>query len=249
MFIPEGLMLLRTAVEEIAAEVDPTSMAVQKPYAALRAESLNPLNALSLLPVSSELPKPLTEAERQEIDDWEQIKSKQNEAREEARRRIRRILGNGWEHATAQRSDGTHIKLAAEPWRTKEGTRALSSGNLIANGIFTEEPMDAAESWPVFVEGSIVQKCLDPKWKPVPSPTAANNQARVQRTGGRPPKHDWLPFTRKVIRLAFLDGGNLTRTELRKQMKDWAEVNMPDADDRTVEKKLAELVPDDLLTE
>jgi hypothetical protein len=231
----------------IAAKVDATSMAVPKPDVVRRVENQNPLSPLF---VPSEVPKQLTDAERQEIDDWKKIESKQNEAREEARRRIRRILGNAWEHATAQRLDGAHIGLAPEPWRTKEGTRALLIGNVIANGLFTDEPMDPGESWPVFLQESIVQKCLEPKWKPdAPAAMPANSQAIVPRKGGRPPKHDWTPFIRELIRIAFLDGGNLKRAELWRQMKDWAAVNMPDADARTIEKKLVELVADDLLTE
>ena len=244
MFILDGLIPLRTAVEVIAATVDPASMDVPKPNSVRRGESLNPLSQART--VSSEPFKQPTDAERQEIADWKKTKSKQNQAREEARRRIRRVLGNGWEQATAQRSDGKHIELAAEPWRTLEGVKVLWTGNVTTNGLFAE--MVPAKDWPVFVPESAVQKCLDAEWTPGPA-SPANREAIVRHAGGRPPKHDWTPFIQQLVRIAWLDGGNLTRTELRRQMKVWAAANMPDADDRTIEKKLVELVPDDLLTD
>jgi hypothetical protein len=192
-----------------------------------------------------------TDAERQEIADWKRIESKQNEAREEVRRRIRRILGNGWEQAIAQRLDGVHVELPTEPWRTNEGIRVLLTGNVRTNGPFVKQPVEPTEHWPVFLPESAVSKCLVSAWTPSPSKAAAgSSEATVRRTGGRPPKHDWTPFIRQVIRIASLDGGDLTGTEFRKRMKDWAAVNMPDPpDERTIEKKLAELVSDDLLTD
>lgn len=61
------------------------------------------------------------------------------------------------------------------------------------------------------------------------------------------PRHDWRLFDQELSRSLTLDGGHLTRTELRKTMKEWADANMtPTPDDRTIEKRLDTKVPDDL---
>jgi hypothetical protein len=46
--------------------------------------------------------------------------------------------------------------------------------------------------------------------------------------GGRPENPDWPRFDQQVVRRLTLDGGHLTRPELRHAMKDWAAENMKD---------------------
>ena len=65
--------------------------------------------------------------------------------------------------------------------------------------------------------------------------------------GGNPGRDDWPPFVHEISRRLILDGGNLTRTELRKYMKSWAASNMrTPPDDRTIERKIDEQVPSDV---
>lgn len=61
--------------------------------------------------------------------------------------------------------------------------------------------------------------------------------------GGRPPREGWAAFQREVTRRLALDGGNLTRTAFRREMKDWVGRNMlHPPDERTIERKIDDLV-------
>jgi hypothetical protein len=72
----------------------------------------------------------------------------------------------------------------------------------------------------------------------------AARERRVGR-GGRPAVHDWRPFTTEIIRIAALDGGETTKSELKRRMKAWADLNMESVpEDRTLERKVDELVAD-----
>jgi hypothetical protein len=75
-----------------------------------------------------------------------------------------------------------------------------------------------------------------------------SQEARDRNSGGRPPRADWKRFDQQTVRIIALDGGHLTRTELRKRMKAFAAENMTEPpDDRTIERRLDDLVPDDVL--
>jgi hypothetical protein len=67
---------------------------------------------------------------------------------------------------------------------------------------------------------------------------------------GKPERDDWVAFDREMFRRMALDGGNITRREFRRNMKDWAGQNMePDPDDRTIERRIDRLIPNDLFAE
>jgi hypothetical protein len=85
-----------------------------------------------------------------------------------------------------------------------------------------------------------------------PTELAVNSKPPPRRpsVGGRPSRADWQPFDQQAVRIIGLDGGNLTRTELRKRMKAFAADKMTDPpDDRTIDRRLDYLVPADLLAE
>ena len=70
------------------------------------------------------------------------------------------------------------------------------------------------------------------------------------RRGGRPATHNWDEFTRELTLFVGLDGGNVTRLELRKHMKEWAAVNWKaPPDERTIERKLDDLVSPQVYTD
>jgi hypothetical protein len=75
--------------------------------------------------------------------------------------------------------------------------------------------------------------------------------AQGRNKGGRPPREDQERFNQEVTSRLALDGGNMTLTQFRKQMKDWADENLkPEPpDDRTVERWIDKLVPPGLLPE
>jgi hypothetical protein len=147
-------------VEVIAEKIHPASMSAPKPESVRRDERTNPL-AQDYAPWAN-----FTDLERQEIAAWKKIAAKQNEAIEVARRRIRRILGNGWDHAIAQQLNGKHIELPAAPWRTDEANSVLITGKVATDGNFVDPSVIPTELWQVFLPDSAVQKCLVPEWVP-----------------------------------------------------------------------------------
>ena len=59
-----------------------------------------------------------------------------------------------------------------------------------------------------------------------------------------------MPLTREVNRVLALDGGHISRTQLKGRMKTWAAQNMkPTPDDRTIGRKADELVAPDVVPE
>lgn len=82
------------------------------------------------------------------------------------------------------------------------------------------------------------------------SATAAQEDVRAAsepRTarGGLPPVHGWRNFTTEVVRVAALDGMEITKGELKRRMKAWTATAMESApDDRTIEKKVDEIAGD-----
>jgi hypothetical protein len=147
-------------------------------------------------------------------------------------------------------SDGQAKVLPTEVWRTEDGTKALVAGTTV----LITRPFLPPANRPVFLS-EIHLRC----WADLALPAGAdsspnvgrNEPAGVRRTrnqGGHPARDDWVLFDQEVMRLFALDGGDLTRTELRKRMKNWAAQNMTNPpDDRTIERHLDRLVPDGIL--
>ena len=100
-------------------------------------------------------------------------------------------------------------------------------------------PQDPGQGIPELLQETDAGSALDRR------PSSRNRNA-----GGRPPRADWKHFDQQTVRIVALDGGHLTRTELRRRMKAFAAENMTDPpDDRTIDKRLDVLVPDDVLAE
>ena len=81
-------------------------------------------------------------------------------------------------------------------------------------------------------------------------PMADTKKGKTSKTNkGGPPTHlERDDFDREVVRRLTLDGGNLSRTQLRKDMKQWASDNMKQTPDpRTVERWIDRLVLPGLL--
>jgi hypothetical protein len=91
------------------------------------------------------------------------------------------------------------------------------------------------------------------RWRAAPEEPGEKVAERPQETrdrssGGRPKRTDWKLIDQQTVREVALGKGNLTRTELRKRMKAFADENMTEPpDDRTIERHLDDLVPDDVL--
>jgi hypothetical protein len=147
MFIPEGQIPLLWAVEVIAAAVDSASMGVPKPDSVLRAENLHPFASSDCL--FGAINQPPTRAP--ELADWKPNGS--NMCNRGGHTKSPSNTRNGWEHATAQRSDGTHIEL--RPWQIGSSSeRRITEKGLFAEE-FTEEP--SGESWRVFLPTSVIE--------------------------------------------------------------------------------------------
>ena len=72
----------------------------------------------------------------------------------------------------------------------------------------------------------------------------APTEKRPTAKGGAPPRADRDNFIRELIRRLALDGGNISRTQFVKDMKQWADDNMnPPPDGRTVERWITHYVP------
>lgn len=92
---------------------------------------------------------------------------------------------------------------------------------------------------------------------PVPddgAPTVAYSpsppEGKQRAAGGRPPIHKWKPFYDEVIRLLYIDRGQLTTGDLRRQMKQWTAFKMRTApEERTIEREIDKILPPDLLPE
>lgn len=83
---------------------------------------------------------------------------------------------------------------------------------------------------------------------PVPCTPQPSFDDEGRRGRGRPVKHDWEAFNRKVVERLTLDGGNLTRKELVDYMKFWVIDGIPtDIADRTVERGVAALLSPGLI--
>lgn len=109
---------------------------------------------------------------------------------------------------------------------------------LCSNLVF--DGADLMELWPAEIppENYDIKRKRD-----VPSGKRAN-------AGGRPQLHDWGAFTREITRIIALDGGHLSRLELRKKAKDWVDENFATRpDDRTIERKLDDIVDPSVYTD
>jgi hypothetical protein len=122
-----------------------------------------------------------------------------------------------------------HLSIPADWWRGAtldlERNAATANGTTLTGLVIT--PPEALQRAPI---------------------RGANSEAYRRRSGGRPSTHNWADFRDEVLRFVELDAPRLDLSTLRKRMKDWAELNMqPAPDDRTIEKKIAELLPADLI--
>lgn len=72
--------------------------------------------------------------------------------------------------------------------------------------------------------------------------------AQYRNLGGRPKKFDWRSFNHALTRYAVLDADNLTLTNVRKHMRDWASDHMgPEPpEDRTMERHIDDILPRDI---
>jgi hypothetical protein len=114
-----------------------------------------------------------------------------------------------------------------------------------------EKPPEAAPQWVLDDIRDILRptpRPAGPSRQPA-SPSDSNSAVPVKKRnkGGHPPRADQIDFFREVWRRGLLDGGNLSRRTLRKEMKDWSAVKMPDLDERTVERWIDDLVDVSLL--
>jgi hypothetical protein len=75
------------------------------------------------------------------------------------------------------------------------------------------------------------------------APKVIRQPASRRGNGGRPRRGDWPTFSRQLIRVLTLDGGDITRTDLKRQMKDWAGQHMdPMPSERSIEREVDQLV-------
>jgi hypothetical protein len=76
------------------------------------------------------------------------------------------------------------------------------------------------------------------------SPAAAGLQTtsltpRRRDKGGRRERNDWALFDREMLRRASLDSGDSSLRAFKREMKDWAALNMdPVPDDRTIDRRI-----------
>jgi hypothetical protein len=261
MFVPGGCISIPDVVDQIALDIDVAAMSAQKPEAVLRAERANLLRPDF---DASYRPPPASSPEAVTIEDWKPIEAKQVEARNVARQQLQQSLGNGILLVIALLPDGSIVRTSPQGWRTNEGSRALKTGYAMTGGlVIGNDTFDPVQSCPLFVpevefrkwrEGppdpgvvpAVMQDaCLSREVAPHHGPST-----RRRNAGGRPQRADWQLFDQQTVRHVAVNKGSLTRTELRKQMKHWAATNMPDPpDDRTIERRLDYLVPDDALVE
>lgn len=81
---------------------------------------------------------------------------------------------------------------------------------------------------------------------PRPEATDDTRQRAIASRGGAPPSYDWKAFNQEALRAANLDGFT-TRMEMAAQMRKWvAEHWEEQPDERTIQRRLAELYPSDL---
>lgn len=99
----------------------------------------------------------------------------------------------------------------------------------------------AAEAHGVRYTGILVFPVRETPQAAPPFPPPPETKSR----GGRPPKFDWQPFATEMMRRLALDGGDVTRTELKRAMREWsAEHFDPAPDPRSVERMVDHLLPD-----
>jgi hypothetical protein len=261
MFVPGGCIPIPDAVDQIALDIDVAAMSAQKPEAVLRAERANPLRPDF---DASYQPPPASSPDAVTIEDWKPIAAKQVEVRNVARQQLQQSLGDGILLVVALLPDGSIVRTSPEGWRTYEGSRALKTGYAMTGGlVIADDTFDPIQSCPLFIPKVELRKWRegprDPGVVPAATQEACSSRkvapphqpaTRPRNAGGRPQRADWQPFDQQTVRLVAVNKGSLTRTGLRKQMKDWAATNMPaPPDDRTIERRLDSLVPDDLLVE
>jgi hypothetical protein len=254
MYIPAGSITLLDVIEQVAFDIDAAAMKPVMPDALSRAEKA--LQEKGPWSVRSDNPEGLA------IMNWHaSAGARQRWTRDRARQRLQQPLGNGSLSAIALLPDGSIVCTPDRLWRTTEGSRALQTGCIMTGGLFViDERLGHPKQCPVFVKEKEFRR-----WREGPEdPQMATAQTqddrlsavhrkpatrRRERAGGRPPRADWPIFDQQVLRVMISVGcGNLTRTELRQQMKAFAAENTTNPpDDRTIDRRLDDLVPDDVL--
>jgi hypothetical protein len=253
LFIPDGHIPIRRAVRTIATKIDPAvedvpsaTVVIDAMRAAADARSRR-LGAETIESLSAKS-ESLIAAQRAGLEKWDRASRK-------ARSRIRQALGHGVLTAVALLPDGTIQELQPHPWRTEAGATALTTGTLAV----VVDPLVPPAACDVFLSEVAFRK-----WDHsvpgvrVPQPDASTNapasdgspsvSARRRSAGGRPQRDDWWLFDREVNRIVGIDGGYLTRTELRRRMKLWAAQHMAEPpDDRTIDRRTDRSVSDEVL--
>lgn len=163
----------------------------------------------------------LTQEERRE---WARIKSRLTSFLL-TRLKAGQVEARGFVQGAASSS----VTISAEWWR--DAVVNLDEGSAEAHGVKYSGVMVA---WPAA--------------RPVEPAPAPAVPARSKAKGGRPTQHDWKPFATEMMRLLALDGGNMSRTELKRSMLNWCALKYEEpAANRTIEKMVDELLPPDIL--
>jgi len=140
-----------------------------------------------------------------------------------------RMIAEDWDRANVDRRNGT-----VRGWELQDGT---------AERLVIEVNWQAAKSW----AGPRVKQ-----WKMQEGTGAlaiAPPRGGAAR-GGAPPHRGRDDFDREVVRRLTLDGGHLSMTQFRNEMKQWASDKMnPPPDDRTIERWISRLVLPGLLSD
>ena len=252
MFIPVGCIPLSEAIEQVAFDIDAAAMRPTMPAALSRAEQA--LQAAGPWSVRLDNPEGLA------IINWHSAaEGRKRWTRDRARQRLQQALGNGILSALALLPDGSIVRTPDRLWRTSEGNRALQVGHVITGGLFVaDHSLGLSEACALFIPEEEFRAWLEAPQDPGAIPERSQEVRRVaelapdrkpsSRRGGRPPRSDWQLIDQQTVREIALGGGNLTRTELRKRMKAFADENITDPPgDRTIERRLDGLVPDDVL--
>jgi len=152
----------------------------------------------------------------------------------------------GWPGAPGARTrDATTPRIRIPPDLCK-GPLSLDKNGMLLPCLQSDDPVSVA---PLFWGILIPAEPLLVTW---PNPERPQEDAaretsvpfEKRRKPGRTPTHDWPPFDQELVRRVALDAGHIRRGELIRSMKAWAADNMrTEPDDRTVERRVADLVP------
>jgi hypothetical protein len=258
MFIPVGCIPLSEAIEQMAFDIDAAAMRPTMPEALSRAEQA--LQAAGSFSVR------LDNSEGLAIINWHaSAEARKSWTRDRARQRLQQLLGNGILSAFVLLPDGSTISTSDRLWRTGEGSKALQVGYAMTGGSFVvDRSLGQSHGCPIFVlqeefrrwraapqdPGAVIPEWQQEARQSAELPINRGPSSRQRSSGGRPKRADWRLIDQETVREIALGRGRLTRTELRKRIKAFAAEHMTDPpDDRTIDRRLDDLVPDDVLAE